>query len=272
LDQSVGWAGKFRRCSVGFDGPQAWSGTDRVAPGRFRFVKRQVGAAAKVRKPLAELQFGPAERRGNRGRVVEPHRQVPRHSQTHPFRQSLGLRSGAPRQEDGEFFAPQARDQIVAFQFAGEVFTVPGPDNYSYSVSALKDCDILAFDSAEFLRLASSEAGVLHHLLENTTLSLRRCREKTIALGRKTAGERIAVFLVGMAERIGVEQDGRLVLELPMSRRDISDSLGLTIETVSRQLSKLRDDGVIETVGRSGVILNALESLRDRAGFLREAA
>ncbi|HCY03108.1 MAG TPA: hypothetical protein DHU71_09915, partial [Erythrobacter sp.] len=83
-------------------------------------------------------------------------------------------------------------------------------------------------DSAEFLRLASSEAGVLHHLLENTTLSLRRCREKTIALGRKTAGERIAVFLVGMAERIGVEQDGRLVLELPMSRRDISDSLGLT--------------------------------------------
>jgi len=109
-------------------------------------------------------------------------------------------------------------------------------------------------------------------LLENTTLSLRRCREKTIALGRKTAGERIAVFLVGMAERIGVEQDGRLVLELPMSRRDISDSLGLTIETVSRQLSKLRDDGVIETVGRSGVILNTLESLRDRAGFLREAA
>ena len=64
----------------------------------------------------------------------------------------------------------------------------------------------------------------------------------------------------------------RLVLELPMSRRDISDSLGLTIETVSRQLSKLRDDGVIETVGRSGVILNAVESLRDRAGFLREAA
>ena len=168
--------------------------------------------------------------------------------------------------------ASESRDQIVAFQFAGEVFTVPGPDNYSYSVSALKDCDILAFDSAEFLQLASSEAGVLHHLLENTTLSLRRCREKTIALGRKTAGERIAVFLVGMAERIGVEQDGRLVLELPMSRRDISDSLGLTIETVSRQLSKLRDDGVIETVGRSGVILNALESLRDRAGFLREAA
>ena len=168
--------------------------------------------------------------------------------------------------------ASESRDQIVAFQFAGEVFTVPGPDNYSYSVSALKDCDILAFDSAEFLRLASSEAGVLHHLLENTTLSLRRCREKTIALGRKTAGERIAVFLIGMAERIGVEQDGRLVLELPMSRRDISDSLGLTIETVSRQLSKLRDDGVIETVGRSGVILNAVESLRDRAGFLREAA
>tara|TARA_R110000751_G_scaffold2018_14_gene9831 strand:+ start:52418 stop:53119 length:702 start_codon:yes stop_codon:yes gene_type:complete len=168
--------------------------------------------------------------------------------------------------------ASESRDQIVAFQFAGEVFTVPGSDNYSYSVSALRDCDILAFDSARFLRLASGEVGVLHHLLDSTTRSLRRCREKTIALGRKTAGERVAVFLIGMADRIGVEQGDRLYLELPMSRRDISDSIGLTIETVSRQLSKLRDDGVIETVGRSGVILNAVESLRDRAGFLREAA
>ena len=168
--------------------------------------------------------------------------------------------------------ASRSRDQIVAFHFAGDVFTVPAPDNYSYSVGTLKEGAILTFASDEFLALAASEPGVLAHLLDNTTLSLRRCREKTIALGRKTAGERIAVFLLSMAERIGAPQDDMLALELPMSRRDIAESLGLTIETVSRQFTRLKEDGVIETFGRSGVVLREPERLRDRAGFLREAA
>lgn len=168
--------------------------------------------------------------------------------------------------------ASEARDQIVAFHFAGDLFTVPEPDNYSYSLSALRDGDVLAFPSEEFLALAGEQAGVLRHLLDNTTLSLRRCREKTIALGRKTAGERVAVFLLGMAERIGTEQDGRVSLDLPMSRREIAESLGLTIETVSRQLTKLKDEGVIATAGRSGVVLRDPARLRSRAGFMRDAA
>lgn len=168
--------------------------------------------------------------------------------------------------------ASEARDQVVAFHFAGEVFTVPEPDNYSYSVCALRECDLLTFASPEFLSLAEGEAEIMRQLLDSTKLSLRRCREKTIALGRKTAGERVAVFLLGMARRIGVEQDGRVALELPMSRRDISESLGLTIETVSRQLSKLKDDGVIETAGRSGIILRNCPDLQRRAGFLKHAA
>lgn len=168
--------------------------------------------------------------------------------------------------------ASQSRDQIVGFHFPGDVFTVPEPDNYSYSVSALRDSDILTFNAADFLALAAGEACVLQYLLENTTLSLRRCREKTIALGRKNARERLAVFLLAMAERIGAEQDGGVWLDLPMSRRDISESLGLTIETVSRQLTRLRDERVIETMGRSGIVLLEPSLLRDRAGFLREAA
>lgn len=168
--------------------------------------------------------------------------------------------------------ASQARDQVVAFHFAGELYTVPEPDNYSYSVCALRDCELLAFASSEFLRLAAGETEIVRQLLDSTRLSLQRCREKAIALGRKTAGERIAVFLLGMADRIGVEQDGRISLELPMSRRDISESLGLTIETVSRQLSRLKDDDVIETVGRAGIVLRDRTDLQRRAGFLRGAA
>lgn len=168
--------------------------------------------------------------------------------------------------------ASESRDQVVAFHFPGEMFTVSEPDNYSYSVCALRDCDLLTFASLDFIQLAAGEAEIMQHLLDSTKLSLLRSREKTIALGRKTAGERIAVFLLSMARRIGIEQDGRVSLELPMSRRDISESLGLTIETVSRQLSKLKDAGVIQTAGRSGIILQDCAALQRRAGFLRDAA
>lgn len=168
--------------------------------------------------------------------------------------------------------ASQARDQIVAFHFLGEVFMVPEQDNYSYSVCALRDCDLLTFGASEFLDLAACEAPILRHLLDNTTGSLRRCREKTIALGRKTASERVAVFLLAMSERVGIAKQGTILLELPMSRRDIADSLGLTIETVSRQLSLLRMAGAIETTGRSSVVLRDIGSLKARAGYLRDAA
>ena len=168
--------------------------------------------------------------------------------------------------------ASESRDQIIAFHFAGDIFCIPARDNYSYSVSALRDCRLLTFPAAEFLALSRSEPEILRLLLDNMTQSLRRCREKAIALGRKTAGERIAVFLLAMAERIGAEQGGVTTLDLPMSRRDIAESLGLTIETVSRQLSLLRDAGLIRTAGRSMVTLLDHERLRAHAGYLREAA
>ena len=168
--------------------------------------------------------------------------------------------------------ASRSRDQIVAFHFGGEMLSVPRRDHYSYSVCALRQCRIVSFPTADFLQLAADDAKVMGCLLERATLSLQRCREKAIALGRKTASERIAIFLIGMADRIGNMQQGRVLLDLPMSRRDIAESLGLTIETVSRRLSALRAEGAIETVGRSAIILNDLPGLHSRAGFLREAA
>ena len=168
--------------------------------------------------------------------------------------------------------ASGSRDQIIAFHFGGDLYSVPARDNYSYSVCALTDCDLLFFPAHEFLALAGDEPQVLRRLLDNTIDSLQRCREKTIALGRKTASERIAVFLLAMGERIGTAQGTAVRLELPMSRRDISESLGLTIETVSRQLTVLRAAGIIETAGRSTVILRDLQQLRHHAGYLLEAA
>ena len=168
--------------------------------------------------------------------------------------------------------ASESRDQIVAFHFVGDVFSIPERDNYSYSVCALTDCELLSLPAAEVLDLAANEARILSHLLHNTTVSLQRCREKTIALGRKTAVERVAVFLLAMADRIGLEHGGLISLDLPMSRRDIAESLGLTIETVSRQISLLREGGLIATAGRSGIALRDMAGLRASAGYLHEAA
>ncbi len=164
----------------------------------------------------------------------------------------------------------KSRDQIVGFNFTGDIFSIPERGNYSYSVCALSDCEVMSLSSDELLDLAANEAKTLRHLLEHSYVSLTRYREKTIALGTKTAGERVAVFLLAMAERIGIDDDGLPCLDLPMSRRDIAESLGLTIETVSRQLSLLRDAGLIATVGRSGIELRNLAGLRTSAGYLHE--
>ncbi|MBT8427219.1 MAG: helix-turn-helix domain-containing protein [Erythrobacter sp.] len=120
--------------------------------------------------------------------------------------------------------------------------------------------------------MAESDPQILRGLIGQMADALRRCREKAVALGRKTASERIAVFLLGMAERIGTAKGTSVILDLPMSRRDIAESLGLTIETVSRQFTILRDAKTIETSGRSLVILHDVSQLRAQAGYLAGAA
>ena len=168
--------------------------------------------------------------------------------------------------------ASHEREQVVAFHFAGDLLTLPSRGAHSYSLEALGRCELLSFGYAEFLRCAGAEVQVLRQLLERSGISLRRSREKALTLGRKSAVERIASFLLSMAERIGTPTDCGTALVLPMSRRDIADSLGLTIETVSRQFTLLREQGVIATQGRSGVLLRSLDALELRSGQVGHAA
>ncbi len=167
--------------------------------------------------------------------------------------------------------ASGGREQVVAFHFEGDLVPVSARGAHSYTLSALRDCELIAFPAAEFLGFARSEPGLLNEVLDRVVTSLRRSREKSITLGRKTAQERVAGFLVTMAERIGTPKDGGCLLHLPMSRRDMADSLGLTIETISRQLTELREAGLIETSGRSDVHLCDIAALQARAGHLAAA-
>jgi len=168
--------------------------------------------------------------------------------------------------------ASLGRQQVVAFHFAGDLVSVPGSSAHAYSLCALEDCELIYFPSAEFLQLAQHETGMVAEVLDRALRALARCREKTVTLGRKTAQEKLASFLVTMSERIGAEFAQGVDLDLPMSRQDIGDSLGLTIETVSRQFSDLRAQGLLETPSRSRIRLLDMKALEAKAGHIRAAA
>ena len=168
--------------------------------------------------------------------------------------------------------ASQGREQIVAFHFAGDLVSVPARAAHAYSLCALEDCELIHFPADEFFEVVRNEPGMVEEVLGRAMRALARCREKTISLGRKTAQEKVANFLIVMAERTGAGNAKSCKLDLPMSRRDIADSLGLTIETVSRQLGELRDAGLLKSVGRSTIILLDQRGLNARAGHLPIAA
>ncbi len=167
--------------------------------------------------------------------------------------------------------ASEGREQVIAFHFAGDVVCVPSRTAHAYHLFALDRSLLLAFSYDKVIELAGDNAAILKDILRATRLALDRCREKSIALGRKTAPERIASFLVGMADRIGQPDGKSIAVRLPMSRRDIADSLGVTIETVSRQLTLLRRAEIIETSGRSLVRILDLPALREGAGYYRSS-
>lgn len=164
------------------------------------------------------------------------------------------------------------REQIIAFYFPDDFFILPENGAHSFSLHGLSRSELLIFPYDRFTALAQDECEILRYLLNRSALSLQRSREKTVALGRKTALERIAGFLLAMAERVGIRRGTQVDIDLPMSRRDIADSLGLTIETVSRQISILRSQGLIETHGRSGIVIRSREALERCSGSLRRAA
>ena len=163
--------------------------------------------------------------------------------------------------------ASAAREQIVAFHLQGDLVPVAGDALHGYHLTALTDSCLVAFDEEEFLECASANPAIMRQLIERAQSALHRSHDKAIILGRKSAQERVASFLYALARRTTSRANGQCVLDLPMSRRDIGDSLGLTIETVSRQFGELRAAGLIETCGRSRVLLPNIAALAGLAGY-----
>lgn len=133
------------------------------------------------------------------------------------------------------------RRQIVEFCFSGDSFGLERGGERSFSAEALSDVILMRYSRTATERLNDENPAVARRLHDMTLKSLAAAQDRLLLLGRMTACERVASFLLELSER----NDGEQRVELPMSRCDIGDYLGLTIETVCRVLSDLKRRGVI---------------------------
>lgn len=133
------------------------------------------------------------------------------------------------------------RRQIGAFYLPGEIFGLETDETHAFSAEAICDSQILVVKRSAFLAEATRDCAIVTEIWTQTMTHLQRAQNHMLLLGRKNAQERIATFLLEMAARLSRTGE----VELPMSRQDIADYLGLTIETVSRTLTQLERDGLI---------------------------
>ncbi|TRD10880.1 Crp/Fnr family transcriptional regulator [Erythrobacter insulae] len=161
----------------------------------------------------------------------------------------------------------QTRGHILGFHFADDIVSILRKPGGGSSLTALTHIELVAFSAEEFLDIAQADPALLRSVLIKSLDSLQRTRTRMIRIGHQTARQRIAGFLVNMAERICGCMSGPCEIALPMGRSDIGDSLGLTIETVSRQFTELRKSGLISTPGRGIVGLSDIDALKCEAGL-----
>jgi CRP/FNR family nitrogen fixation transcriptional regulator len=134
------------------------------------------------------------------------------------------------------------RRQICAFHLPSDIFGLENGAHYRFTAEAIVDTTTRVVRRHSLEYVAASDVHVAHNLLSMTAKNLLHAEDHMLLLGRKTSLERVAAFLLEMDHRL----KGTGMIALPMSRRDIADYLGLTLETVSRALSYLRERGVLE--------------------------
>jgi CRP/FNR family nitrogen fixation transcriptional regulator len=137
-------------------------------------------------------------------------------------------------------FTSDGRRLVGDFYYAGDIFGLePGP-LHRFAAEALTDCELMVVRHSA-VRAYAGDVEVDRATLEATQLELERLQEHVVMLGRKTALERVGSFLMSIAQR---HEDDEV--DLPMGRQDMADYLGLTIETVSRMLSQLQGDRIVD--------------------------
>ncbi|MEZ5732606.1 MAG: Crp/Fnr family transcriptional regulator [Paracoccaceae bacterium] len=162
------------------------------------------------------------------------------------------------------------RTQTVGLLFPSDFVGRPGRERAPYNVIATTDLLMCCFRKKPFEDLMARTPHIGERLLEMTLDELDAARQWMLLLGRKTAREKIASLLVIVAQRDASlhlsAPKGKVSFDLPLTREAMADYLGLTLETVSRQISSLKRDGLIALEGKRHITVPDFDRLLEEAG------
>ncbi len=163
------------------------------------------------------------------------------------------------------------RRQIVGFLSPGDFLGLATGDQYAFSAEALTAGSACRFRKTDYRKILREMPDLEHALLDRAAHELKAAHDQMLLLGRKTAMERLASFLMNLSDRARrAGGEGRLI-ELPMTRAEIADYLGLTTETVSRNTTRLKTRGVIRLLSMHSLSIERPSELLHLAGLDAEA-
>jgi CRP/FNR family transcriptional regulator len=141
---------------------------------------------------------------------------------------------------------PDGRRQIIGFALPGDFLGLSASVRHNFSADAIGPVVLCQFSKSGFARFSEDRPDLLRRINELAVRELSQAQDHMVLLGRRSAEEKVATFLIGWRDRLARITGPSQTVPLPMSRQDIADYLGLTIETVSRTFTKLERDAVIE--------------------------
>ena len=181
------------------------------------------------------------------------------------FRSLFAIRSGFFKtyvvQEDG-------REQVTGFQMMGEIMGMDAisAESHPCNALALEDSDICEIPFQKLEQLGHQMPVLQHHFHKMMSREIVRDQSVMLLLGTMKAEERLATFLLNLSQRFAARGYSRTEFVLRMTREDIGNFLGVKLETVSRTLSQLQQDGVLSVQNKS-IKINNLEALKRAMGF-----
>jgi len=162
---------------------------------------------------------------------------------------------------------PDGRRQIVGFLFSGDFLGLATGDRYAFSAEALTAGSACRFQKKTYRKMLVEQPDLEAALLDRASHELQAAHNQMLLLGRKTAVERLASFLADLAARDRRAGGGGRIIQLPMTRAEIADYLGLTTETVSRVTSRLKTRGVIRLLSLHSLSIERPAELAELAGL-----
>jgi len=151
------------------------------------------------------------------------------------------------------------RKQIVDFALPGDFLNSPLANRNSCSVDAISEVTACQFPRLRFLTFLAAHLTSLRQMLEASSQETEAAREHLLLLGRGTAEEKFVEFIISWRARVGSKGALSNLVPLPMSRRDVADYLGLTVETVSRLVTKLERENVLRVIPEGLQLMDSTE-------------